>query len=40
MKIAWLFWADESDAYPQFSIDEPGNWHFKVVKIVYMEVDE
>jgi hypothetical protein len=40
-KIGYLFWEDEGDIEPRFSWNEPGNWHFKVIKICYMEeVDE
>lgn len=38
MKIAWLVWSYEDDTSPNILFDEPDNYHFKIVQIVYTEV--
>jgi hypothetical protein len=38
MKLAWLVWQDIEDTRPDIVFEEPGNYYYRVVPIVYAEI--
>jgi hypothetical protein len=40
MRIGWLVWAYAEDDYPTFYTEKPEDDGFRMVMIVWMEVDQ